>query len=222
MGSLSDYFYDIIFVWPVSSLLFTLVLWFQVNIFLGEYQILNLQSSYTECITKKNIHKILLAPLCHSNFIQAIFNLLLIWDLRVVEAEYGSLFFLLYSFILLLFENIFFFYSINALHSRSLDVQILSSPNYSYNGPILAWLGFLSIDLIRHRKIVDLYLLSFIPIPISISPIIVWLLFQIWYGFHQQQITINEIYYLLHICIICAMFFFFYYPLCKYIQCVHI
>lgn len=193
MSSFSSYLHDLIFIWPVSSIFFIVILWFQVNLFLGVYQMSNFQSSYTECIAKKNIHKIVLAPFCHANFIQATFNLLLLWDLRAIEAEYGSTFYLLYSFILLLFENIFFFYSIKLMHSRSLDIQLLSTPNYSCNGLILAWLGFLSIDLIRHGKTMDFYVISIIPIPISISPVVVFLLLQLWYGFLYRSVYIYAV-----------------------------
>ena len=189
MVSFSNFIYGLIFEWPVTAIIFSIILWFQVKIFMGEILVSSYQSSYNECIKNRNIYKIFVAPFCHNSHILALFNILIVWDMRVVELSYGSIFYLLYSIILLLFETAFFFFIVKFLSERSLQFYIgdaetqthwLALPSSSYNGLVLSWLGFLSIDLLERNKTIALYLFSILPIPISFAPIIVWLIFQIW------------------------------------------
>jgi hypothetical protein len=185
--SFSNFINGLIFDWPISTVIFSLILWFQVKIFMGEIQVSSYQSSYNECIKNRNIYKIVVAPFCHNSHVLALFNLLIVWDMRVVELSYGSIFYLLYSIILLLFETAFFFYIIKFLSEHHVNIydaetntHWMSLPSSGYNGLVLSWLGFLSIDLLERNKTVDLYLFSILPIPISFAPIVVWLVFQMW------------------------------------------
>lgn len=184
MGFLT-YFLSDVYRCPVTTIYLLILLYFRTKLILHHWEISRFNVTYVECVTKRRLYRVFSSLFCHSSNLHALFDIVTFWNLRIVEKVYGSFFYLKYSILMVIFGTFLVLYLLDWIFKRSYSGDISRNPISSVEifgstGLIISWLGFLSIDLVMRKKYLDFYLFGIIPIPISITPIVVLLISQMW------------------------------------------
>lgn len=135
---------------------------------------------------RKQCWRLLTAPFSHQSFLHLALNSTTLWSCRVIEKTYGSFFFIRYSLVLIVAENLIsllsIFYIRRAARTNS-QLQILSHSmsslqSFGCSGMVLGWLAFLSFYN-GHLSENKIMLLGFFHVPIWYSPLIMLLAYHI-------------------------------------------
>ena len=144
--------------------------------------------SYNDLMLRKQWWKVFITPLCHSSLVHLLLAVTSLWTAKEVEVQFGSMYFVKYSILLLIVQKVFYTSAIYLLVTRNRDDASAQAPFYApqlvtvqtqgASGLVFAWLGFLSFR--RPDQIISpIIFLSQVPISFAYLPILLLLVFQI-------------------------------------------
>jgi membrane associated rhomboid family serine protease len=135
--------------------------------------------NYDSCFHNSQWWRLLTSSFCHSSTLHLFTDLLTLWDMRSVEKDYGSLFFLRYSLLFLCAQKLLlsFFFQIGMKYWPQITPLLSSLHIIGTSGLVFSWLGFLTVMTPEEHSIVHVF--GFIPINILYVPTLFILLYQI-------------------------------------------
>lgn len=168
---------------PCTSIYAAFSLWIYVKLSIRDYDIKSFQISYADCIIEKAWWRILTAPCANVTFLHLVVNITTAWSIRYIEFFYGSFYVLRYSILMMVFDAVAMltlFYGVIKISGINVTSNhpLRAVSTYSLSSILLGWLGFLSIDFLSKYREIYFFILGVIPIPLSLSPIVVLLLIQ--------------------------------------------
>jgi membrane associated rhomboid family serine protease len=178
MGSVSSLVNDALDC-PACCTISLLVIWVWVKIFTGEYQERYFTISRDSLLLKKEYWRILTAPVTHSTFLELFFNVTVLWNCRLVELNFGSLFFLKYWVLLSISELLLAFLLIDFMTRLTGPSQLSNISLMGCAGINLAWLGFQSLNILNFPIKKSFVLLGFFSFPPVFAPLVMIIVYSL-------------------------------------------
>jgi membrane associated rhomboid family serine protease len=178
MGSVSSLVNDALNC-PACCTISLLVIWVWVKIFTGEYQERYFTISRDSLLLKKEYWRILTAPVTHSTFLELFFNVTVLWNCRLVELNFGSLFFLKYWVLLSISELLLAFLLIDFMTRLTGPSQLSNISLMGCAGINLAWLGFQSLNILNFPIKKSFVLLGFFSFPPVFAPLVMIIVYSL-------------------------------------------
>lgn len=179
MGSVASVVWDGV-TCPVTVLLTVAICWIWIKIFIQDWDPRHFTLSYSDLAQRKQYWRIFLSPLTHTSLPVLILNATLLWNLRVVEKQFGILFFLRYSVLLILSETILaqalMYLFMRITSNPDIRQLITNTSTMGSSGLILAWLAFLSV-VVSDMNPRNFMLFGIFNINPVVTPIVVILLY---------------------------------------------
>lgn len=147
-----------------------------VKFLFNEWDTRYFSQSYADCVVKKQLWRVLLAPMSHHSVWHLLLNALTLWGIRSIEQQHGSWFFFRYSVLLAVSESVLAYLAIFmcircASAQRDLLQIVLSSLSWcGCSGVLLGWLAFFSVDAASSTEPVRAFLLFGL---LSLHPVVV-------------------------------------------------
>jgi membrane associated rhomboid family serine protease len=135
--------------------------------------------NYDFCLNGAQWWRLLTSSFCHSSILHLLIDLLTLWDVRSVEKDYGSLFFLRYSLLFLCAQKLLliFFFQFGMKYWPQITPLLSSFHIIGTSGLIFSWLGFLAVRTPSEHSVVQVF--GLIPLNILYVPTLLLLLYQI-------------------------------------------
>lgn len=125
-----------------------------VHIYTNNVDVKNLSFSLQDFLSRKQLYRVFTSPVSHSSFLHLLFNIFALWSYRNIELQFGSIFILKYTVLLVTSSRfiavlILKYYVVN----RNIGIvgTILSNlTSLGFSGEILGWMAF---QFVNQRKI---------------------------------------------------------------------
>jgi membrane associated rhomboid family serine protease len=134
---------------PVTTVLILATCWVWVKLFIQDWDPRHVTVTYTDVAQKKQYWRIFTAPLAHTSILLLLVNASLIWSIRTIETNYGSLFVLRYTAVLIISESLIactvMYILMRTLQNSDLRQLVSSTTTLGSSGLILSWLAFQSV-----------------------------------------------------------------------------
>lgn len=142
-------------LWTPSITFIILVLvgaW--VHIYTNNVDVKNLSFSLQDFLSRKQLYRVFTSPISHSSFLHLLFNVFALWSYRNIELQFGSMFILKYTVLLITcsrFMAVILLKYIAANRNIGIVGTILTNlTSLGFSGEILGWLAF---QYVTQRKI---------------------------------------------------------------------
>lgn len=173
---------------PFCTVFILAICWVWIKVFYNELDVRKFSVSINDCWVKHQYGRILSSPFLHVSFVHLALDVSCLWNLRYIEANYGTWFMIKYSLILCLAESLMTYCILRAF-SKFIANPILSDvlyrlQSFGTSGLVLAWLAFQSVEVMNEASNSIFLLFGFLSIPSSFAPVV---LIGFYYLFSPQN-----------------------------------
>jgi membrane associated rhomboid family serine protease len=180
---LGEVFVDL-FQHPFTSIFIFLLIWIWLKKLLDEWDNRFQLVTFGDCFGKHQFYKLYTTTITNGSFLSLFLNITALWNLRILEAYYGSIYLLKMTCLLIAIEAIFSYFFISCLliyfpPQLQSTVQLLNI--HSCSSLVIGLVTFQSVLYALHPEKLILcgYFLfaGFLYIPISIMPLLLTMIY---------------------------------------------